>query len=147
MGIALTVPYPRNPDGRFRSWWRLPVFSEIKALAAQGLEPFGFVLYNATIASQVVDRASCAAFPANSWLWGFTASSTGLYALELYDAGYGELLQIAPVNGANRCGTGKFPYYLKHAYKLVPTSQIVAKVTNLTTANNAIQVVGWGMRP
>jgi len=152
----LIIPPLRNPDGRFRSWWRLPVWKEIQRVAA-GLDPFGFILYDDTVAAQDTDYGVASEFVRNCWFTHFTASSlipqegggvtAGQFTLELDDVGRQALLQFAPINGQNRLGTANFPYYLKHPYPLVPNSQILSKVINLSTAANTIQIVGWGFRP
>jgi len=153
----LIVPPLRNPDGRYRSWWRLPVWKEIKRYA-QGLDPFGFILYDGQIAAQDFDRGVINGQPPNSWITHFTASSwlppeglapaaVGRFTLELTDAGRQEILQFAPVNGQNRLGTATFPYYLKHPFPLAPNSQLFSKIINLSPALNTIQIVGWGWRP
>ena len=152
------VPPVLTYRGYLGSWKYLPIFRELSALGA-GLDPFGYVLYDGTIAAQDTDRNSVSEFDGDCWLTHFTASAratvtegaaqfiiAGRFTLELFDNGRQELLQFAPANGENCVGTAQNPFYLKHIYKLPPAEQLAVRVINLTPWPNAIQIVGWGLR-
>ena len=149
MSALISVAPQLNYRGPYTSPLYLPFEAELQALGATKF-PFAFVLYDGTIGPQQTDRGQYST-PEECWITHFCASShveggAGAFTVEIFDAGRQQLLQFGPINSLNSQGTARTPFYLKHPYRMPVNAQIVSRIINLSAANNAIQVVAWGVR-
>lgn len=102
---------------------------------------------------------------ASSWLTLAGAQAAGItlgnFAVQFYDANRQKLWSESPISFANALGAGLgnavgsakigavkgfLPFYLKRPYRLPDGGSLQARVINLSTDTNQVQIVAWGYR-
>lgn len=134
----------------------LPNLDELAAM--EGKMPYGFLpfdsvsmLTSGVVSSQATARGYTSQ-PDGCYITHLVGSSVladgtpGNFVVQFYDTLRKALWTSQPILFANSLGSAGKPFWLKRLYHLPPSAQLQCKVTNLSTQNNAIQVVAWGVR-
>jgi hypothetical protein len=161
------------PYRKFASRIFLPYTHELLEAGSGNAMPFGFVAFDCLdvglpngIASQDVAYGNVTQ-PGECWLTHLTASSwltaggtqadgitAGNFAVQFYDADRQKLWSEVPIPVANALGgfgsvgpaSGFLPLYLKRLYRMPTNGALQARVINLSTDTNRVQIVAWGIR-
>jgi hypothetical protein len=119
--------------------------------------PFAFVLFDSAtlpggvVGPQQTQRGATSQQP-GCWITHLVASSllvgggAGNFAAMFYDTEREAIWSTMPIDFSNGQGSAQFPFFLKKPYLLPDDGQLQSKVTNLSTVNNIIQIVAWGLR-
>jgi hypothetical protein len=119
--------------------------------------PFAFTLFDSAslpggvVGPQQTERWMTAQQP-GCWILQLVASSVltgegvGDFAAMFYDTAREAIWSTMPIDFSSGLGSAQFPFILKKPYLMPDDGQIQAIITNLSLANNAIQVVAWGVR-
>lgn len=114
-------------------------FTLFDSATTAGLPTAGVVGPNQTATSYSSQPEDC-------WLTHLVASSTAAFVFMVYDAERQQLWTPQPILVANGLGNAGEPMWLKKLYRLPANQQLQCQVTDVSGANNAIQVVAWGVR-
>ena len=147
------VPQIISYRGVFASKYHLP---DPKFLASLGNKmPFAFTLFDSAqvgpIGPQQTLRGQSSQQP-GCWILQLVASSVnadgtpGDFVAMFYDTERESIWSQQPIDFSNGQGTARHPFYLKKPYLMPDDGQIQSRVTNLSTQNNTIQIVAWGVR-
>lgn len=148
--VPQIIPY----RGGFGSRYHLP---DPRFLAALGNKmPFAFTLFDSAatgpIGSQQTARGYTSQQP-GCWILQLVASSrlatdnsVGDFVAMFYDTERESVWSQQPIDFTNGQGSAGQPFFLKKPYLMPDNGQIQSKVTNLSTDNNSIQIVAWGVR-
>jgi hypothetical protein len=142
------------PYRGFASRIFLPSDAELEAIGDK--MPYAFVLFDPSM----IAGLSTGTIAAQQTARGYTSQPDGCYithlvgsssqaagfVLQIYDTERQQLWTPQPIRFNNVLGTAQQPFWLKKIYKLPANAQLQCRVTNLATAANFIQVVGWGLR-
>lgn len=155
-----TVGVPMNPIPPLLSYRNF--FGSRDHLPAQPLidkilatRPFWFLLYDSatgipggTIGAQQTDRGQVTVQD-DCWLLSIMASSSQAagFVMQLYDTERQINFMDSDILNVNCCGTAQRQFFLKEPQQLPTGGQIESRIINLATVPNAIQVVGFGLRP
>lgn len=150
------VPQQLNYRGPLGSRQVLPDPRFLEMLGP-GKMPFAFVLFDSAslpggvVGPQQTLRAQSSQQP-GCWVFSLVASSrlpdltVGDFVCAFYDTERESVLMQQPIDFSNCMGSASEQFFLKKPYLLPDDGQIQSKVTNLSTENNAIQIVAWGVR-
>lgn len=148
------VPQILTYRGAWGSKYHLP---DPNFLAALGNKmPFAFTLFDSAqvgaIGSQQTLRGMSSQQP-GCWILQLVASSrlatdntVGDFVAMFYDTEREQIWSQQPIDFSNGQGSAGQPFILKKPYLMPADGQIQSKVTNLSTDNNSIQIVAWGVR-
>lgn len=105
--------------------------------------PSGSIGPNQTDRGQIIAQEDC-------WLVSLMASASvagSSFTVQLFDTEREITLMDGDIFGANFFGTGQKQFFLKTPIHIPTGGQIEARVINVAAAPNAIQLVGYGVRP
>jgi len=128
---------------------------DMTAIAKLGPDvmPYAFTLFDSiTLAGGVLGPLQSGrgryATPEQCWVTHLVASSSQVagFAVQFYDTDREELWMAQPIVFAAGLGSAQKPFWLRRPYAMPVNAQLQAKVTNLATVGNAIQIVAWGVR-
>jgi len=139
----------------FASRIYLPSDADLECLGSK--MPYAFVLFDPTMLSGGLTTSTLGP---QQTARGYSSQEDGCYVthlvgsssqaagfvLQVYDTERQELWTPQPIVFNNILGSAQEPFWLKKIYKLPVNGQLQARVTNLATAPNSIQVVAWGIR-
>jgi len=150
--VPAVIPY----RGAYASKYFLPDPRFLEALGPN-MMPFAFTLFDSaqqpsgTLGSQQTARGNTAQQP-ESWILSIVGSTflaggaAGNYAAMFYDSQREAIWMDMPIFFGNVNGSARHQWFLKKPYLLPANGQIQSIVTNLSTANNDVQIVAWGVR-
>ena len=83
------------------------------------------------------------------WLLSLIASSSQAagFAAQIYDSEREVTFMSTDIANAMLAGTALRQFYLKTPVRIPVGGQLESRIINLATANNAIQLIGHGVRP
>lgn len=134
----------------------LPNLDELAAM--EGKMPYGFLPFDSAsmipsgiVTPQGTARGYCSQ-PEGCYITHLVGSSrladgsVGNFVVQFYDTQRKALWTAQPILFANALGSAGKPFWLKRLYHLPASAQLQCRVINLSTQNNTIQVVAWGVR-
>jgi hypothetical protein len=144
------VRNPVNPLLSYRGFFgspdHLPIVTLLERINAQ--RPFWFPFYDGTIGPQQTDFGQIV-MQNDTWLIALMASSSQAagFVAQLFDTQTQMEFEDQPISFPIHFGTAQQPFYLKKPQKLPSQGQIEARVINLASAANTIQIIGLAYRP
>jgi hypothetical protein len=151
---VLTNPAPPllTYRGFYGSRDHLPFREALTAIRA--CVPFWFTIYDSQtslgggIAAQDTDRGQVTV-QEDCWLVSLIASSQQVagFSAELYDSERQISFSDGPIINVNGFGTALRQFLLKKPQEIKLGGQLEARVINLATVSNIVQIIGFGLRP
>lgn len=118
--------------------------------------PYWFPLYDSatslpsgSIGAQQTDRGQVIA-QEDCWIWSLIASASqpgNSFVIQLFDTEREITFMDEDVFVGNAAGTGLRQFFLKSPIHIPIGGQIESRVINLAAVPNAIQLIGFGVRP
>jgi len=154
-------PTPHDPiaqlltyRGFFGSEFHLPIEELLDSIDA--IVPYWFPLYDSAtslpsglIAAQQTDRGQVIA-QEDCWIVSIIASASqgaNSFVMQLFDTEREITFMDEDLFSGNCTGTGQKQFFLKTPMHIPVGGQIESRIINLAAAANAIQVIGFGLRP
>lgn len=118
--------------------------------------PYWFPLYDSatslpsgSLGAQQTDRGQVIA-QEDCWIWSLIASASqgaNSFVVQLYDTEREITFMDEDVFGGSFAGTALRQFFLKSPVHIPVGGQIESRVINLAAVANAIQIIGFGVRP
>lgn len=105
--------------------------------------PSGSIGANQTDRGQIIAQEDC-------WLVAIMASASiagASFTFQLFDTETEITMMDEDIFNTNGSGTAQHPFYLKTPLRIPIGGQIQSRIINLSASPNAIQLVGFGIRP